>query len=41
MQKTAVKNTSESKSESILNMGKNGLHAKALGFAKSWVWVKK
>ena len=35
MQKTAKKNTEHSKNESILNIGNNGLHAKAIAFAKS------
>ena len=41
MHKTALKNTLYSKNESILNIGKNGLHAKAIAFAKWSVWVKK
>ena len=41
MQKTAGKNTYYSRNETILIIGKNGLHAKAIAFAKSSLWVKK
>ena len=41
MQKSASKNTRHSKNETIFNVGKNGLHAKAIALAKSSVWVKK
>ena len=39
--KTALKNTWYTKDETSLNTSKNGLHAKAIAFAKSSVWVKK
>ena len=35
MQKNAWKNTYNSRNETILNIGQNGLHAKAIAFAKS------
>ena len=41
MQKTALKNNKYLKNDSIFNIGKNGLHAKAIAFAKSSLWVKK
>ena len=41
MQKTARKNVSYLRNETILNIGQNGLHAKATAFAKSSFWVKK
>ena len=41
MKKTALKNTEYSKNETILNIGKNDLHAKAIAFAKSSVLLKK
>ena len=41
MQKTAPKNSSYSKNESILKLAKNGQYAKAIAHAKYSVWVKK
>jgi len=41
MQKTALKKIKYSKNETILNIGKNGLHPWAIAFEKSSVWVKK
>ena len=41
MQKTALKVPNIRKNESILNIGKNDLHAKAIAFAKSLLWVTK
>ena len=40
MQKT-VKKHLKFENETILIIGKNGLHAKAVAFAKSWLLVKK
>ena len=40
MQKTARKNNSYSKNESILKMTQNGHNAKAIAHAKYSVWVK-
>ena len=40
MQKTARKNSSYSKNESILKMAKNGHNAKAIAHAKWAVWLK-
>ena len=39
--KKGSKNTKYAKNEIISIIGKNGLHAKAIAFAKSTVWVKK
>ena len=39
--KKGPKNTKYAKNEIISIIGKNGLHAKAIAFAKSSVWVKK
>ena len=41
MQKTAPKNSSYSKNESILKVAKNGHNAKAIAHAKYSLWVKK
>ena len=41
MQKTAPKNSYNSKNESILKMAKNDHNAKAIAHAKYSVWVKK
>ena len=40
MQKTAAKNSSYLKNESILKMANNGHNAKAIAHAKWAVWVK-
>ena len=41
VQKTARKNNSYSKNESILKMTQNGHNAKAIAHGKYLVWVKK
>jgi len=40
MQKTARKNSSYFKNESILKIAQNGHQAKAIVFAKSSLWLK-
>ena len=40
MQKTALKNNELSKNETILKIHTNGRYAKAVAFAKSFLWVK-